>query len=831
MPIKCRKTILIGLGGTGARALVHIKREFLKQPFFGGEIPPTLKLIGIDTNISKESLKLEGRDITLSDPEFMHLTVTNVRELVDRTPEIAAWILPANKRDLRDIINGTGARRTSGRLALFAYAPVVYERLKAARTRVAEITNENFVTRNPNLVLSEDPVTYIFIICSLAGGTGGGMFLDIGYFCREIWKDVSHRIFGVFLLPGIFEGKPATKFVVGNGYAALKELDYWLDQNASVPVKYPGLDRPIMWGGETNKPFDYICLLDNANEAGQTISNIDTMLHFVARSVFLYMTVDIISREGQIQDFWTNLNTILQEATPWEGRHPKYMSFGMSSLEIPVEDILNQTTGECVLNLIENDLVPPNSQFKDSVQTLVRDFMSERGLKGEALMEVVIPNAYTPDISPIEDKVHTKTANAVTQWRERAVADVKNDFQKHASIDSPQYQLVLHNTSQAIEQELSRVLHDKGGIGNTKLFLQTLINNLRSERSELEEKAQEVRQKLLQWDRGYQDLEEREVKPAFDRTFRKGAVGEAIRKVRAYITQHSNLLRDEARNQVGINLLASLITKVSEYLDRVQELERRLNQVVPRVREQLRQAGERSEDPFTRYLRRGFLDPLIEARKQTIDVGLLVDTWVKQVHELEGAEAPVEALSLLKLADLPIEKMFLWLWDTVRSQFKDIQENLTIEEILRRILDDQPDGRQRANEAIHQFVKRALPMWGIVAIPPEKQREIEELLIFGVLDPDNSVFKNHVQQSGEINITSAQGTPDSAAFTTTWERHSIRVLRLKVPVPLHVIERLRDYKTRYLRVEDDPDARITHHIHRDWMGSKALPDIFPYERL
>lgn len=82
----------------------------------------------------------------------------------------------------------------------------------------------------------------ILVVSSIAGGTGSGMFLDIAMLIRMIETEMAVR--GVFVLPDVFDGAPATDRIYSNGYAALMELSSyanWAGVDRDFVVDYPGL--------------------------------------------------------------------------------------------------------------------------------------------------------------------------------------------------------------------------------------------------------------------------------------------------------------------------------------------------------------------------------------------------------------------------------------------------------------------------------------------------------------------------------------------------------------------------------------------------------------
>ncbi len=128
---KLKRTVLIGLGGTGKKALLHAKKRFLET---FGEEPPLVKYLLIDTTSANTDIlyaRTPGREepVRLRANEILHIEARGASLLPQVHDEIREWFPP--KADLKaNILSGAGQIRALGRLALFANATTVYENLR-----------------------------------------------------------------------------------------------------------------------------------------------------------------------------------------------------------------------------------------------------------------------------------------------------------------------------------------------------------------------------------------------------------------------------------------------------------------------------------------------------------------------------------------------------------------------------------------------------------------------------------------------------------------------------------------------------------------------------
>ena len=135
---------------------------------------------------------------------------------------------------------GAAQWRPLGRMALFLNAERIYKTIQEACYRVQ------------NASTNKRPIQ-AFIVCSLAGGTGSGMFWDLAFFLQMIGLDISTS--GMFLLAEPFENVDETRRLYPNTYAALKEIVAYKNGRKPITVEYP-IGRGITFR-DTNKPHPF----------------------------------------------------------------------------------------------------------------------------------------------------------------------------------------------------------------------------------------------------------------------------------------------------------------------------------------------------------------------------------------------------------------------------------------------------------------------------------------------------------------------------------------------------------------------------------------------
>ena len=226
------KTLIIGLGGTGQRVICDIKKRLLRTY---GEIPNLVKFLSFDTDgIDKtDNAPFEyyyggetHKDFKyrIAPREFFQLPYPGV-EAVSRDP------VCKEKLDM-DILRDVSGRlhyidivgcRVFGRACFLNRSQDIIDMLSGA---IRDLRNANLGAQETakGYVIGGTSIS-VYVIASLAGGTGSSAIMDIsrmlqlaGLNVRFATEAESDKIFGVFFLPRFFAGIPNTEHIYINTY-------------------------------------------------------------------------------------------------------------------------------------------------------------------------------------------------------------------------------------------------------------------------------------------------------------------------------------------------------------------------------------------------------------------------------------------------------------------------------------------------------------------------------------------------------------------------------------------------------------------------------------
>jgi len=340
--------LVIGLGGTGIDALLRLKYQINRRfnlpmdPMTKKRLdkPANIDFLAFETNEQDKNKKYKGIGL---DPlnELVLLSEAGIGSMLqNRTrlhPSIASWLSP--ELHIADGINGASGVRQGGRLLLFTKINQVVD---AIQKKVKELQK------------GTDRKIYIFILTGLSGGTGSGCFLDIAYITRAILDleaggsgiDRSD-IMGYLFTPDVNLANPSLsihtqEYIKKNGYAALKELDYWMnieERREHFKQEY-GTRLSVDTG---MPPFDLCHLISATDTEGKTIHNAyDYCMNVTAENITNFMASEDkqSGEEFAIHDYISNIETNIKQMR--EATLPanyKYNIIGASASILPIEEM------------------------------------------------------------------------------------------------------------------------------------------------------------------------------------------------------------------------------------------------------------------------------------------------------------------------------------------------------------------------------------------------------------------------------------------------------------------------------------------------------------
>jgi eukaryotic-like serine/threonine-protein kinase len=266
-PISVRPTVVIGVGGTGARILSQFQ-ERLRSHFGDPANLPAVHLLLLDTDAKDLSAAIFQRGAgSIPAAQTLALPLRAPKDYRGDAARLLQWL---SRRWLYNIPRSlqTEGLRPMGRLAFVDHSAKVYDRLYRAIQLVLSEEAIQTSQQTANLRFQIDSPN-IFVVASISGGTGSGCAVDLGYAVRKILAELQlpdQRVFGI--LSHATSRKAASRdLAIVNTLAALQELRQFGGRRGYFPGD-PSCDLPAFC--ENHATFHETYFVPLGNELGNS---------------------------------------------------------------------------------------------------------------------------------------------------------------------------------------------------------------------------------------------------------------------------------------------------------------------------------------------------------------------------------------------------------------------------------------------------------------------------------------------------------------------------------------------------------------------------------
>ncbi|MCS6851048.1 MAG: protein kinase [Gemmataceae bacterium] len=362
--------LLIGVGQLGLLVLRSFRAAILER--FGTlQATPQLRTLFIDTDPETTEAAVHDGDGTAWEPKDVILARLNRPSHYLRPRDgrvcLDLWF---NSKMLYHIPRNpaTAGLRPLGRLALFDNFRLIAGRLQEELEACVDPDHMAAAERQTRLGLRTNRPR-VYVVCGLAGGTGGGMFLDLGYLLRAYLQRLGYsrpEVVGVFLLP---PAGPQKTLPLANAHAALRELNHFSAPNVVYSTRFDERDPVIT---DPEPPFSRLVFLQlpdqqDALPASQVIGMAGEMLYR-----------ELLTPLGRKAD--------ISRRTPPARGGVVGQSFGLYRLSWPRRVLLQKTARRLCLDLARRWLAAETPEVRSAVDQWVAEQWSQQELEPEYLI-------------------------------------------------------------------------------------------------------------------------------------------------------------------------------------------------------------------------------------------------------------------------------------------------------------------------------------------------------------------------------------------------------------------------------------------------------------
>ena len=190
---------------------------------------------------------------------------------IEESKEIQTWWI--KETPVSAISNGAGAVRIIGRLAAHLGFTLIQPKIEE-KHRI--LSNPRLRSRMEQARFELRDGMVVYLVGSIAGGSGAGTSLDLAYLCRDYFPaDIA--VVAFFVLSEIFRNLAFTPRTPANCYASLMELEYYMGyKDLPREERIPGTET-IRIGTKTLKadqpPLNAVHLIDGGTNLGNQVQS------------------------------------------------------------------------------------------------------------------------------------------------------------------------------------------------------------------------------------------------------------------------------------------------------------------------------------------------------------------------------------------------------------------------------------------------------------------------------------------------------------------------------------------------------------------------------
>ena len=792
-----KRSLFIGLGGTGAKALLNTKKRFLDTY---GEIPPMFSFLSIDRDYYTESMSLtrdsilenhtvKDQKVKLDKSEILYIGVRGAEmAYASKKDTLFNWIPEQNIHDFRYIQKYPypSQIRSTGRFALhFNYQCLI----GAINKKVTELLNISITENDRHIPVGEEiEVNFVF---SVAGGTGSGTFIDLAYLVKEAIGNTSATSKAFMVLPDVFTNMHsgiAMANVRPNCFGAMKDLDFLMQRNVDelgLSIKYGSLEIKIK-----ENPFDVVFTVNSKKTDGETLTDISE----IAEQIGLAMFVGASHSKANIDSNYNGVLSVLNGGSldvlnkkAWAG------GFGVSELYYDGNSMGIIYAKKASINLINNLMTKSSASqnladnFIDSPDVNIRENDGNDFLIDSLLSKY--PISRFPSIDDVSH-INSIVDNYFSNSQKNAIKQIEENYTEK-----------VYSVNKELNKELKSILNQDSGVANAIEFLRSLKTQLNIFHNEMEEEEDEFLKKEENLrNQNHLDQDFLNSLSAMDSLFKKAAINSTKRDLSDRTNQLSITQNEILRRKYAKKFLKQLIAVVEDR-----------SEITSRIANRLKSAKESLAVEVER-----FSNNVTEKRKTFV-----IDLHSNEVNKINVSDDEfvisdfINSLTLRNgvydFHEIDEDVIKDYLWNFTKGLKKSLAyRNMKIDDVVRELSEE-----ERTNLA-KQLISKSNALWSYDYKGHKTSRNIHEHFIIGLPQVDSG-FKDDF-----ASLTSS----DNLDFVATGIGNKVICYRMEAAVPIYAVHDVESYERDYEL------SNRSHHIDANWEESmkKSGFSIYPSQK-
>lgn len=785
-----KRSLFIGLGGTGATALLHTKKRFLDTY---GEVPPMIDFLVIDTDLNTSTKTLDRDNVLPEVHKEASSTVgfkqsevlyTKVKGAIEayrlNRATLFNWMPEENEHVLKDMIHGAGQVRTNGRYSIYFNQNEI---INAVQNKINDITNISIL--DGSIFQPKGSGIEINFVFSIAGGTGSGSFLDVAYLVKDALSGKEGiTTIGFLVLPDVFNAMQSGISMAStkpNSYGALVDLDYLMRNDVErLGITIAFDNRTI---SVDSNPFDILFTVNNKNTAGDTINHIRDISEQIGLAMFTgasELSANVGSVYDNVKSILAGGNLDIEDKRAW--------ACGMGVSELFYDgNTLGNIYARRVSAAIIDSLLNKNEEaqrlanaFIDSPKVNIRENNGNDNLIDSLLdPRPNIQFVTTDDIAALGNSIQSYLTNIDESAKETI---------------STAYEERVENVQVSLQKEINRIINSNNGVGNVKAFLNDLNNQLSIFDAEMKEEELALKESKQQADfqinSGIEELQA--ATKGIGAFLKKGAINNQKISVSSLVSQQASNIHEIYRREYAQHFINVLSKKVTKHLENVVTVETRLKNV---QNDSIRTANSLANS--TKGKSKIFV---IDLHKQDVDnayasegdfiLSDLIDTLNPTNSIYDFHQSSEEIISN-------------YFWNYTKKLPKSLAfRNKTIDEVLSSF------SAEKKKQIALQLVNKSQALWQWGSKGYKVGHGIFDYFVIGLPSMDSEFQKTFkgITQAGLTNME----------FVNTGVSNKVTCYRMEAAVPIFGVQGVTEYEKEYEH-KSRRASNINYHIDFNWL--------------
>lgn len=791
---KLKRSLFIGLGGTGLKSILHTKKRFIDTY---GEIPPMTAFLAFDTDGDSINTKIDSNlgnhRIGLDASEFLHIRVRHPQEILRQQPELFDFVPASNRELLVSLTDGAGQVRSNGRFAThFNYSAIE----NSIRTKLTSILNADAIGNDKYEINGSD--VEINMMFSVAGGTGSGTFLDMAYIVKEVSKNISATVgvstIGFAILPDVFNAMmngPAMANVLPNGYGALHDLDFLMHHDFDkkpLEIKYATKSIKI-----ENPPFDLVFTINNSDKNANTYTNVNDLSELIGLAMFTGAS----ELSGGMASSYDNVKTVIAGgAMKVENKNSWACGLGLSELYYDGNKLGNIYAHKASTSIINNLITPETDSF--NLDDIFIDDAKIRENNGDTNDELIdsllsvspkIQYTFINDISSIDSEINAYLVNV----EDSAKTEIFSNYTSKETIVDKKLNVFI------VEH-----INKSSGVGNIDRFLNALTKHVKLFLDEMKSEQGEVTVN----DKLYRNQLNETISELKGLSFIEKKFGTKLNDSKEEVIQSVNLIasniHEQLRRQYAITFFNKLLLTIDSHYEKISNIIQKLRQVEEDFESKfIGLQNQINEQPkkFVKELHRDFVNSV-----KVSDKDLNITDFIKTIGSNSNG--------LYDFSEMSTKLISESFWRFSKELPKALEyRNRNINEVLSSYSEEE------LNKIIKELIVKSNPLWSYNYKGHVINRQHHEAFIIGVPNVNSSI----INKEALSNILESNQRAD---FNSTNMQDRIVIYRMEATVPAYAVSNMTLYKER------KESSRISHHIDANWLLRMEREgfDIYPTKR-